>query len=97
MSDVFGTTYAGLYNLLYSDKDYEAECDLIARLLQLYGNKSVPSVVVFVCGTGNHAFPLSQRGYDVVGAERSKNMLALARQRPAVHPNNPRIPSPQAD
>jgi len=97
MSDVFGTTYAGLYNLLYSDKDYEAECDLIDRLIQRYGNKSVSSVVDLGCGTGNHAFPLSQRGYDVVGVERSENMLALARQRLAAHPNNSRIAFHQAD
>jgi SAM-dependent methyltransferase len=97
MNDVFGATYAGLYNLLYSDKDYEAECDLIDRLFQRYGNKSISSIVDFGCGTGNHAFPLSQRGYDVVGVERSENMLALARQRLAAHANNSRIAFHQAD
>src|SRR5215831_14522378 len=96
MSDVFGATYAGLYDLLYSDKDYEAECDLVHRLLQRYGNQSISSIVDFGCGTGNHAFPLSHRGYDVVGVERSENMLALARRRLA-HANTYNIAFHQGD
>jgi SAM-dependent methyltransferase len=97
MSDVFGATYAGLYDLLYSDKDYEAECDLVHRLLQRYGNQSISSIVDFGCGTGNHAFPLSHRGYDVVGVERSENMLVLARRRLARHANTYNIAFHQGD
>jgi SAM-dependent methyltransferase len=33
------------------------------------------------CGTGNHAFPLFQRGYEVVGVERADNMLVQAQQK----------------
>jgi SAM-dependent methyltransferase len=33
------------------------------------------------CGTGNHAFPLAQRGYEVVGVDRSAHMLARARSK----------------
>ena len=34
-------------------------------------------------GTGNHALPLAQRGYEVVGVERSESMLAQARAKAA--------------
>jgi SAM-dependent methyltransferase len=97
MNNVFGATYAGLYNLLYSDKDYEAECDLVDRLFQRYGDKSISSIVDFGCGTGNHAFPLSQRGYDVVGVERSESMLALARERLSANADTLRIAFHQGD
>jgi SAM-dependent methyltransferase len=80
MNDVFGGEYAGIYNLLYGDKDYSGECDLIGRLFHQYGN-SISSVLDLGCGTGNHAFPIARRGYEVVGVERSESMLAVAQQR----------------
>ena len=33
------------------------------------------------CGTGGHAVPLAERGYDVVGVDRSPDMLQRAMQR----------------
>jgi hypothetical protein len=32
MSDLFGPAYSGAYDLLYQDKDYAAECQLLTRL-----------------------------------------------------------------
>ena len=57
--------------ILYRDKDYLEECRLIDRLLQTYGNGSVRSLLDLGCGTGNHALPLAERGYEVVGVDRS--------------------------
>jgi SAM-dependent methyltransferase len=87
MSVVFGSAYSDVYNLLYSDKDYDAECDLIEGLFRRYGNGSISSVVDLGCGTGNHVFPLSRRGYEVVGVDRSRDMLALAQRKLADHDN----------
>ena len=83
MSDVFGSIYADAYDLFYRDKDYAAECDLIERLFQTYGDGSIRSVLDSGCGTGNHAIPLAQRGYKVVGVDRSESMLAHARRKAA--------------
>jgi SAM-dependent methyltransferase len=83
MSDVFGAIYADSYDLLYHDKDYVAECDLIERIFQTYGDDSIHSVLDLGCGTGNHAIPLARRSYEVVGVDRSERMLAQARKKAA--------------
>ena len=81
MSEVFGSIYADAYDLLYHDKNYAAECDLIERLFRTYGDGSVHSVLDLGCGTGNHAIPLAERGYEVVGVDRSESMIAHARRK----------------
>ena len=81
MTEVFGSEYANVYDLLYKDKDYLEESRLIDRLLQTYGNGSVRSLLDLGCGTGNHALPLAQRGYEVVGVDRSARMLESARKK----------------
>jgi len=77
----FGSEYAGAYDRLYRDKDYGEECELIERLLRTYGDGSVRSLLDLGCGTGNHAIPLAERGYAVVGVDRSDAMLQSARKK----------------
>jgi SAM-dependent methyltransferase len=80
MSDtgkVFGA-YAGFYDALYADKDYEAEVEF---LVDVFAENSVParaSVLDLGCGTGGHVIPLAERGFAVVGVDRSAEMLARA-------------------
>ena len=81
MSEVFGFIYADAYDMLYHDKDYAAERDLIVRIFQTYGDGPIRSVLDLGCGTGNHAIPLAQRGYQVTGIDRSPEMLRIARQK----------------
>src|SRR5439155_10485688 len=75
---VFGRDYAAAYDDLYRDKGYLAECDLIERVFETYGQIAVRRVLDLGCGTGGHAVPLAQRGYDVVGVDRSRDMLERA-------------------
>ena len=75
----FGAQYASLYDALYSDKDYEAECDLIEEVVRRYGGGKFTSVLDLGCGTGGHSLPLSQRGYAVTGVDLSEPMLVKAR------------------
>jgi SAM-dependent methyltransferase len=78
---VFGEDYADAYDALYADKDYAAECDLIERVLRAHADGDVKRVLDLGCGTGGHAVPLAERGYAVVGVDRSVEMLRRARQR----------------
>ena len=78
MSEIFGSTYADAYDLLYEEKDYLAECDLLESLFQTYGEGPIHRIIDFGCGTGNHAIPLASRGYQVTGVDRSVNMLSQA-------------------
>lgn len=78
---VFGRDYAGAYDDLYQDKEYRAECDLLERIFTQYGRAPVRRVLDLGCGTGGHAVVLAGRGYDVLGVDRSAEMLELARAR----------------
>ena len=81
MNELFGSEYADAYDVLYQDKDYLEESQLIDRLFQTYGNGPVRTVLDLGCGTGNHDLWLAQRGYDVVGVDRSAGMLESARKK----------------
>jgi SAM-dependent methyltransferase len=78
---VFGEDYAAAYDELYQDKDYAAECDLIEHVFRAHAAAPVQRVLDLGCGTGSHALRLAERGYTVVGVDRSEDMLARARQR----------------
>lgn len=80
MSQPFGAVYADSYDLIYRDKDYAAESTLIESIFRKYNN-TVRSVLDLGCGTGNHAFPLAQRGYEVIGVDRSTDMLDRAQRK----------------
>jgi SAM-dependent methyltransferase len=78
---VFGPDYATAYDDLYQDKDYFAEVELIERVFKVYGQGTVRRVLDLGCGTGGHGAPLAQRGYDVLGIDRSADMLRRAEER----------------
>lgn len=80
---VFGD-YAQFYDTLYQDKDYQAECDFVEQILARYATQPIKTILDLGCGTGGHAIPLAQRGYQVTGVDRSEQMLANAREKAAV-------------
>jgi SAM-dependent methyltransferase len=75
---IFSKEYASAYDFLYRDKNYEAECDFIEAL---WGKRmtGVKRVLDLGCGTGGHALLLAGRGYEIVGVDRSADMLQRAR------------------
>jgi SAM-dependent methyltransferase len=78
---VFRQDYADHYDLFYAEKDYEAECDMMEEVFRRYGKAPIKTILDLGCGTGNHAFPLAERGYEVIGVDRSGDMLGHARSK----------------
>jgi len=77
---VFGKDYSMVYDFLYKDKDYEKESDFIEAVFSKYKGK-VKKVLDLGCGTGGHALILSRRGYEVIGVDRSQDMLEIAKRK----------------
>jgi SAM-dependent methyltransferase len=79
VTGVFGEPYADLYDAVYGEKDYGAECALVERVLGEHARGPRTRLLDLGCGTGNHALPLAARGWQVTGVDRSPEMLAHAR------------------
>ena len=71
--------YAKYYDLLYNDKDYEAECNLVHDLLRKNSRGKVTTILDAACGTGGHAVPLARKGYKITAFDLSPVMLQQAR------------------
>jgi len=71
--------YANYYDALYREKDYENECDFLEQIWGELSSEPINRILDLGCGTGGHALPLAQRGYDVTGVDRSEQMLAIAK------------------
>lgn len=83
-SDVFGA-YAGFYDALYADKDYESEVRFIVDVLTEHGVPAGASILDLGCGTGGHAIPLARRGYEVTGIDLSPEMVDQAAEKARAH------------
>jgi len=77
---IFANKYVAAYDYLYQDKDYEKECDFINAIFSKFSGK-VKSILDLGCGTGGHDLILAQRGYYVVGVDRSEEMLEIAKKK----------------
>jgi len=75
------TNSAQFYDLIYSFKDYNAESNLIGKLIHGRGRPRGSSVLDVACGTGLHAGHLAWEGFVVEGLELDERLLALARER----------------
>jgi cyclopropane fatty-acyl-phospholipid synthase-like methyltransferase len=72
--------YAAYYDLLYKDKDYNAESEFIECIIKKY-NSVTTSILDMGCGTGNHDFYLSKRGYNVTGFDCSEANINIAQSK----------------
>lgn len=88
--------YADYYDLLYKDKDYEAEAAYIQRLIERH-RPGAASVLDLGSGTGRHARLLARRGYAVHGVERSAAMLEQARREQTPPEGDARVVFTQGD
>ena len=81
MIPIFGQAFAETYDLVYREKDYEEECRLLVRLFQQYDGGPIRRILDLGCGTGNHAVRLAAAGFEVVGVDRSAEMLRIAQDK----------------
>jgi SAM-dependent methyltransferase len=80
MTVTFGQ-YASYYDSLYAAKDYGRECEFLEAMFTRYAKHPVRTVLDLGCGTGGHSVVLSERGFEVLGVDRSAEMLAVATRR----------------
>lgn len=76
----FGNLYSQYYDLLYQDKDYQAEEEYVSFLIQSYKPQAC-SLLDLGCGTGKHAELFCDRGFTVHGVDLSLEMLNIAEKR----------------
>ena len=72
----FDTPY---YHLLYDHRNEKEAEFFMKKLLQFLKLKEGDKILDLPCGKGRHALFLSAMGYDVVGADLSKNSIASAK------------------
>jgi SAM-dependent methyltransferase len=69
--------FSGVYDSLTENVDYEKIANVICSLLRKYGvNEGL--LLDNACGTGTLSVLLSRAGYDVIGADKSSEMLSVA-------------------
>lgn len=77
MNDYFNL-YSEYYDLLYENKDYDAEANYVSACIKNY-SPDAKTILEFGSGTGGHGLILQKMGYDIYGLERSKQMIEEAR------------------
>lgn len=72
--------FAYIYDALMQDVNYHKWVDYIELLFRHYRVRP-RQIVDLACGTGNITIILKERGYDVIGIDRSEDMLFVAREK----------------
>ena len=78
MDNLIFKKFSDYYELLYKDKDYNAEAAYIHNLISRH-NTNFKDILEFGSGTGKHARILVGLGYTVHGIELSENMISKAK------------------
>jgi SAM-dependent methyltransferase len=71
--------YSQYYDLLYLDKNYNAEAAYVVELIKNH-MPTAKSLLELGSGTGKHAKIFAAAGYHVLGIERSSDMVAIAQK-----------------
>lgn len=72
------SSYAYYYNLVYRDKNYEAEAKSIQRIFREYQDNQIEKILSIGCGTGEHDIWMHQLGYKIKGIDSSPQMIEIA-------------------
>lgn len=82
------TTLADAYDGLTRDIPYAAVLDFLEEIMRQAGRRP-QAVLDLACGTGTTSILLAERGYHVLGADISEEMLTAAAQKAAQLENPP--------
>jgi len=69
---------ASVYDNINSEINYSAWADFIEKCFSRYLEAKPELVLDLACGTGSMTFELHSRGYDMIGADSSEDMLTEA-------------------
>ncbi len=69
---------ASVYDNINAEIDYSAWADFIEKCFEDHLNEKPALVLDLACGTGSMTFELHSRGYDMIGADMSEDMLTVA-------------------
>lgn len=73
---------AGVYDALTADVGYQRRADYLEKLFRR-SQIPVHTVLDLACGTGEMTAVLTERGYELIAADASPDMLARAREKAA--------------
>ncbi len=72
--------FAQFYDILMDNADYKKRTDYLLKLFGKYDKK--PTLLLdFACGTGEFSIRLAKKKIEVIGADISEEMLAVAREK----------------
>ena len=69
---------ASVYDNINSEIDYAAWADFIEKCFGAFLTKKPELILDLACGTGSMTLELASRGYDMIGADLSEDMLTEA-------------------
>ena len=73
--------YAYYYDMIYKDKDYQKEAEIVQQLIQEYqSGKGGKRLLNLGCGTGKHDNEFEKLGYETFGIDISETMIKIAKE-----------------
>ena len=69
---------SSVYDKINAEIDYSAWADFIESCFDKYLRERPVLILDLACGTGSMTFALHSKGYDMIGADASEEMLAIA-------------------